>query len=141
MATTTGYIVGKDYEVEVDSQPLQGSTNMVALRPAMDTAEFAAFGDDWIHQAAVVKRWDGSIRCIYSETASEAADTLWDAYDGMVAVAAEFSPKGTATGSNWQWRGSIIVTGVPIEIDRTGGIVTSECPFVGTGTLTKGTVA
>lgn len=139
MATITPLVL-KDCDVTLNTKDLIGHTNMVAIRPSKDVAEFAAFGDDWAHQAASILRWDGAIRVGYDETASGGVDTLWTCYSTMSAVALQVDPKSDGTSSNWRFTGSVHITGMPIEIDRTGGVVTVEAPFTGTGTLAKGTV-
>jgi hypothetical protein len=140
MPTTAGQITGRNADITIGTQNVSGSSNMVAIRPEKEVAAFAAFGDDWEHVAANIKRWSGVVRAIYSEVASEAMEELWAAFESMDAVAIEFQPSGD-TSTNWQFTGSVHVTGGPIEVDRTGGIITVEFPFTGTGTLTQGTVA
>ena len=139
MATTTDHIVAKDVAISLASQDIQGSSIAVTLQPEMDTAAFSVFGDDWEYSLMTTKRWSGEIRVAYTETASEGAEELFTAYEGGVSVALQVDPKGD-TASNWRFSGSVLITGVPVELDRSGGIVTIAAPFVGTGALTKGTV-
>lgn len=139
MTTTTGQITAKDAALSLAGQDISGSSNRVTFNPELELSQFAVFGDDWEHDAFVIKRWSGEIRVVYSETASEGAEELWTAYEGGSAVAFQVDPKG-ATASNWRFSGSVFITGVPTELDRTAGVVLVTAPFIGTGALTKGTV-
>lgn len=140
MATTTTYIHAKDANLYIGGVSIQGSSNYVAFRPTKEVGDAMVFGDDWAYSVAGIKRWDGEIRVLYTETASEGFKTLQTAYESMSAVAFVVIPKGS-TASNLKWTGSIHITGAPVELDRTAtGAVVVSCPFTGTGAATMGTV-
>ena len=139
MAITTGAIVARSCRVWIGTWDISGSSNMVAMRPAKDVQAYAAFGEDWEYHVASIKRYDGVFRAIYSETAAEAMTVLWSSFDSMIGTTFIVDPKGS-TAANWRFSGTVQLTGAPIELERTGGVVVVECPFTGDGALTKGTV-
>ena len=140
MATTSDAMSSKNATLTFAATDISGSSNYVSFNPEVDVSEFAVFGDDWAYNVASLQRFTGEIRVVFTETADEGYDELWTAWDSMAAVAFQVDPKGSGTASNWRFTGSVIVTSAPVELDRQGGVVLVSAPYVGHGSLTKGTV-
>lgn len=140
MAQTTGAISAKDCRITLGTQDISGSSNNVTLTPSLDSGQSATFDGDWKLTTAGKLSWEISIEALYTETASEATEELWDALTGGTAVAIAIQPKGDSAG-NWEFSGNVIITQVEMPFDGTSGdpvIVSAE--GTGTGELTKSVV-
>jgi len=141
MAQTTGGISAKDMYVTLATTNISGSSNKVTLTPTLQAGEFYTFDGDWRKVVGDKFSYSGVMRAVYTETADEAMEELYTAFEGATAVAFVAAPKGNTAG-NWQWSGNVLITEAPIELEAgSGNAVMVEFSFEGDGTLTKATVA
>lgn len=141
MAQTTGAISAKDLYITLATTDISGSSNRVTLTPTLQAGEFYTFDGDWRKVVGDKFAWNGVVRAVYTETADEAMEELYTAFEGATSVALVIAPRGN-TGGYWQWSGSVLITEAPIELEAgSGNAVMVEFSFAGDGTLTKATVA
>lgn len=141
MAQTTGGISAKDLYITLATTDISGSSNKVTLTPTLQVGEFYTFDGDWRKVVGDKFSYTITVRAVYTETASEAMETLYDAFEGATPVAFEVAPKGNTAG-NWQWSGDILITEAPIELEAgSGNAVLVEFTGEGDGTLTKAAIS
>lgn len=145
MAQSTTMKGARNCEIQVDDggslQDVSGSSNVVNLNYELLSGEVYTFDGDWRKVFPGKKKWSGDVNAIYSETATQALDVLWDALHAAAATSISISPDGGDTG-DWEWTGEVLFTNVSIPLDGTdANPILCSFTFEGDGELTKGTAA
>lgn len=140
MASTTTELNAKDARIVLNGIDISGSSNEVELTPEFAVGEFYVFDDDWRQVLPGKRQWSVRIQAVYSETAGEAVDVIWDAWWSQDFVPIEIKANTVGVG-DWEWSGRVLVPnpGFPfVASDANPILVGVDCP--GHGELTKTTI-